>query len=173
MSPPVSLEVRPERRGDVPAVQALHAAAFGRAVEPDLLARLRDDPAWLPRLSLVAELDGALAGHVCCTRAQIAGRPVALGLGPLGVLPAHQGRGVGTVLVHAVVAAADALGEGVVVLLGDPAFYGRAAFVPARELEIDAPEASWGPHFQARRLAGWSADVHRGAFTYAAPFADV
>lgn len=144
MSRPASLRIRPEHFADVDEVQELHAIAFGRSLERDLLAELREDVGWLPRLSLVAELDGALVGHVCCTRAQIGGRPVALGLGPIGVLPERQKEGTGSILIHAVLAAADALDEGLVVLLGDPAFYSRMGFLAAHQLEVNAPRTQPG-----------------------------
>jgi len=57
-----------------------------------------------------------------------------------------------------------------VALLGDPAFYGRFGFVPGRSLGVEAPDASWGDHFQARPLTAYD-DSLRGGFTYADPFA--
>jgi predicted N-acetyltransferase YhbS len=93
-----------------------------------------------------------------------------LGLGPLGVLPEAQGRGVGTALVHALVAVAEACEERLVALLGAPAYYGRFGFVPASDLGIEAPDPAWGEHFQARHLTGPRVT---GRFRYAEPFARV
>jgi predicted N-acetyltransferase YhbS len=173
--------VRRERPADHAAVHALHRAAFARdpatgadrapaeIVEPRLVDELRDDDGFLPHLSLVAVVDDAVAGHVIATRARLepAGAQ-ALGLGPLGVLPAAQGRGVGTALVHALVAVAEAAGEPLVALLGDPAYYRRFGFRAAAEVGVDAPDPRWGGHFQAR----WLTEVpgSGGAFRYAAPF---
>jgi putative acetyltransferase len=165
--------VRRERPGDVAAVQALTRDAFAGAgtddpVEPHLLAELREDPGWLPALSLVAaDEDGTVAGHVVCTRGAIGEEP-ALGLGPIAVRPDRQGAGVGSALMHAVLGAAEALGEPAVVLLGDPRFYRRFGFVAAAELGIQPPVAAWAPYFQVRPLAGVPP---RGVFRYAAPFA--
>ncbi|HEX8203187.1 MAG TPA: GNAT family N-acetyltransferase, partial [Isosphaeraceae bacterium] len=91
----------------------------------------------------------------------------ALGVGPLGVLPEAQGRGIGTVLVHALLAVAEAAGEHLVALLGSPEYYRRMAFVASTELGIDPPDPAWGRHFQARSLAS---PVPRGTFRYAEPF---
>jgi putative acetyltransferase len=167
--------VRRERPGDVDRVREVHLAAFPTAVEATLVDGLRADAgAWLPELSLVAEdAAGGVAGHVVCTRATLDGVPVALGLGPLGVLPGHQRQGVGLALVHAVLGAADALAEPVVVLLGDPAYYSRYGFVTASTLGIEPPEPAWGVHFQARTLTAYDAGRHRGAFAYAKAFDDV
>ncbi|WP_328304299.1 GNAT family N-acetyltransferase [Actinomycetospora sp. NBC_00405] len=167
--------VRRERREDVDAVREVVAAAFagddGREpIEVGLLARLRDDPGWLPVYSLVAEEpDGPVVGHVVATRGDVDGRP-ALGLGPIAVHPKWQGRGVGSALVHAVLGAAEGRDEALVALLGDPAFYGRFGFRPAGDLGIVSPDPAWGAFFQARLLAG---PARRGFFRYAAPFAEL
>lgn len=172
--------VRRERPADHDAVRALHRAAFARdpasgearapadVVEARLVDELRADAGFLPHLSLVAVLDGEVAGHVVATRARVgpAGAP-ALGLGPLGVLPAVQGERVGTVLVHAVLAVAEAAGESLVALLGDPAYYRRFDFRPAADLGVAAPEPGWGAFFQARWLGEPGAG---GSFRYATPF---
>jgi putative acetyltransferase len=109
-------------------------------------------------------------GHVLCTRGFIDDTP-ALGLAPISVLPDRQGTGTGHALMHAVLGAAEATDEGVVCLLGEPAFYGRFGFRPAAELGITAPDPSWGSYFQARTLSG-SRDV-AGAFRYAEAFAEL
>jgi putative acetyltransferase len=133
---------------------------------------LRADSGWVPALSLVAELpSGDVVGHVVCSLGRISGGS-AVGLGPIGVLPPHQGTRVGEALMHAVLGAADALGQAVVVLLGHLDYYPRFGFVPAASMGIDAPDASWGEHFQARRLSAWTPAVG-GEFRYAAPFADL
>jgi putative acetyltransferase len=163
--------VRREVAADVPATAAIHAAAFGRDAEKDLVTALRASSAWLPRLSLVAEDGGRVVGHVVCTRARVADRP-ALGLGPLGVLPARQRSGVGSALTHAVVAAADALDEPLVVLLGHTDYYPRFGFRPAAGLGIESPDPSWGDHFQARPLSTYDSSI-RGPFAYAPPFNDL
>jgi putative acetyltransferase len=93
----------------------------------------------------------------------------ALGLGPVSVAPDRQKSGVGSALVRGVIAAADELGEPLMVLLGEPAYYSRFGFKPAAELGIAAPEPEWGDYFQARPLAAYDQAL-TGRFTYAAPF---
>lgn len=165
--------VRRETPADTAAVRAVVVAAFtrpdaGEPIEAGLLDRLREDPGWLPRLSLVAEDAGSVVGHVVCTRGHLGDVPV-LGLGPIAVRPDRQRAGIGQALVHAVLGAADALDEPLVVLLGNPDFYGRFGFGPAADLGIGSPDPAWGRYFQARPLAAWP-DGLTGAFRYAAPF---
>jgi putative acetyltransferase len=162
--------IRREQPSDEAVVAQLTVAAFAPSrVELRLLAELRAGPDWIPELSLVAVGgDGGLVGHVVCTRARL-GAGSAVGLGPISVRPDRQRAGVGSALMHAVLGAADALGEPVVCLLGDPAYYGRFGFRPASELGIEAPDPEWGAFFQARPLAAWTPAL-AGRFVYAEPF---
>lgn len=163
--------VRRQVSGDSAGIRAVHAAAFGGGgayvAESRLVDGLWQDGDAVPALSLVALADDVVVGHVMCSRASIGGCP-ALGLGPLGVLPVYQRRGVGQALMHAVLGAADALDEPAVVLLGDPAYYRRFGFVLAEPLGILPPEPSWGPYLQVRPLSAW--DSLRGTVRYAPAF---
>lgn len=163
--------IRREVPEDVAAIDAVHRAAFDGEVEAKLVTALRADAGWLPALSLVAVVDDAVVGHVVCTRATVDEVP-ALGLGPLGVLPERQRTGVGEALMHAVLGAADALDEPVVVLLGHTDYYPRFGFRPAVALGIVPPVADWGPHFQVRTLSAYRPAI-RGSFTYATPFQEL
>jgi putative acetyltransferase len=165
--------------GDESAIRRVHADAFGpqyageQPVEPQLVDDLRASGAYLGALSLVAVADGEIVGHVCCTRATLLprGDPV-LGLGPLGVRQSHQHRGVGGALVHAVLGAADALDEPLVVLLGHPDYYPRFGFRPAAEVGVEPENPEWIPFFQARTLTGYRPEL-RGRFRYAQPYNDL
>lgn len=167
--------IRQETLSDLDSIDAVHAAAFApveegsEPVEVQLVRALRADGGWVPALSLVAQsVDGRVIGHVVCTEGAISGGR-ALGLGPIGVMPDHQREGVGAALMHAVLAAADALGYTVVVLLGHTDYYPRFGFVPATSLGIMPSDPGWGEHFQARPLTAWTPEIS-GSFRYAAPF---
>ncbi|MFC3997769.1 GNAT family N-acetyltransferase [Nocardiopsis sediminis] len=174
--------IRRETPDDIPAIRAVTAAAFagvehaappvepgGEPGEATLVGWLRGDPGWIPELSLVAvDTVGEVIGHVVCTRGAVGDTP-ALGLGPVSVAPGRQGAGVGSALMHAVLGAADALGEPLVALLGDPKFYARFGFRPADDHGVAAPDGSWGEYFQVRTLTGHVGNM-TGTFCYAAPF---
>jgi putative acetyltransferase len=168
--------IRREIPSDQRAILDVHSAAFATsdgsiAVEALLVDQLRQDGDAIDPLSLVAEADGHVVGHVTCSRANVDGRP-SLGLGPLGVLPGFQHRGVGSALMHAVLAAADALDSPAVFLLGDPAYYRRFGFELAHPLGVLPPDPHWTQHFQVRTLSNWTADV-RGTFHYAPAFSAI
>jgi len=170
----VYASVRREEEGDHEAVARVIAEAFAREdpagfapLEVALVEALRCDAAWIPPLSLVAEVDGQVVGYALCTRATIADVAV-LALGPIGVLPPYQRHGIGTQLMNAMIVAAGLHGEAVICLVGDPAFYGRFGFSPASRLGIDPPDPQWGDAFQA--LVALSTTAPDGQFRYAAPF---
>jgi putative acetyltransferase len=155
------------------AIFAVHTAAFarpdgGEVPEANLVDALRDHGDVIPALSLVALIDKKVVGHVVCSRASIDECP-SVGLGPLGVLPTYQGRGIGQALMHGVLAAADALDEQAVVLLGDPGYYARFGFQLAQPLGILPTDPHWAEHFQVRPLNAWDGSLH-GTFHYATAF---
>jgi len=169
--------IRRESARDTGVIHAITAAAFAHPGQPPgqvppearLVDELRASRAWLPALSLVATTsDDEVIGHVLCTRGHISQVPV-LALGPLTVRPDSQRRGVGSALMHAILGAADALGEPLVALLGNPAYYSRFGFRLSSEYQIMPPRPEWQPHFQIRVLTSYQPPV-RGVFTYPEPF---
>ena len=176
------MRIRRSDTVDVASIRALTAAAFSSAThsappiddsgdpgEAPLVVWLLEHPTAIPELSLVAVDDaGELVGHVICSRGDIDGTP-SIGLGPISVRPDQQRSGVGSALMNSVFEAAEALGEPVVVLLGDPAYYSRFGFGPASDLGVLPPDPQWGDYFQARAIGAREA-VPTGTFRYAEPF---
>lgn len=132
---PAQVLIRPETSSDHAAVDALLSRAFDGPSEARLLRELRADEDLAQ--SLVAHVEGVVVGHVALS--PLRADATALALAPLAVHPALQRRGLGQSLTRAAVAAAD----GPVVVLGDPAFYGRLGFKPA---DLASPYA--GPALQ-------------------------
>ena len=168
--------IRRETERDADVIRAITTAAFaarrppGQTVpEARLVDELRAGPAWLPALSLVAVTPaGEVIGHVLGTRGHVGQDPV-LALGPLAVRPDHQRHGAGSALMHAILGAADALGEPLVALLGDPGYYRRFGFELSIAYQITPPRPEWQPHFQVRVLSEYQPRL-RGMFTYPEPF---
>lgn len=155
----------------VGAAFADQAAGDEPPVEVALSRTLVEDGHVPGELGLLAVDGEVVVGAVLGSIGRV-GDVEAIGLGPLAVTPDRQSTGVGSLLVHAVVGAADALGYPLAVLLGEPGFYARFGFVSAAELGVGSPDPAWGHHFQALRLSAWTPDA-RGLFRYAAPFDDL
>ena len=168
--------IRRETERDADVIRAITTAAFAQGRPPSqvvpearLIDELRASPAWLPALSLVAVTPaGEPIGHVLGTRGHVGPDPV-LALGPLSVRPDRQRHGAGSALMHAILGAADALGEPLAALLGDPAYYRRFGFELSTAYQITPPRAEWQPHFQVRTLTHYHPRL-RGMFTYPEPF---
>ncbi len=124
--------IRPECEADYPDVRRIHEQAFGRTAEAEVVEYLR--PKMSTLLSLVALRRGQPVAHAFFTRVVIeceSGYNRGVGLAPLAVLPEHQGTGLGTDLVRHGIAALKDRRHGVLVVLGEPAFYARFGFRPA------------------------------------------
>jgi len=164
--------IRAERAGEEHTIHALHLAAFGRELEPQIVDDLRPTEAYIPELSLVAEDEdeGAVVGHVLVSWARVepSGDRILL-LGPIGVLPDRQREGIGGALVRAALQGARALGEPCVALIGSPAYYERFGFVHSEPLGILAPEGAPSRPFQVVILDP-AAELPQGRVAYSTAF---
>jgi putative acetyltransferase len=116
-------------------------------------------------LELVAVEDGAVIGHILGARG-LPGSPGVVAVAPLCVSTDRQGEGVGSALMTELIARAEEQGWPAVVLLGDPAYYGRFGFTPAGRLGVIYETAGEdSPHFQMLRLSGFDPSI-RGVFRY-------
>jgi putative acetyltransferase len=142
--------LRPERPDDIDAIRRLTETAFKTAphaagTEHLIIDRLR--AAGALALSLVAEADGAVVGHVAFSPVSISdGSADWYGLGPISVNPARQGGGIGGKLIREGLERLKALGAAGCVLLGDPAYYGRFGFMSNARLTLDGVPPEYFMH---------------------------
>ena len=117
-----------------------------------------------PLIELVADEDGMVVGHLQAAPGPLDGAPTPVaGVAPVCVGAAHQGRGVGSALMAALVGAAEERRWPLLVLLGDPAYYERFGFEPAAPLGLSYPPVgATNPHFQARQTPRLHRGVARG-----------
>jgi putative acetyltransferase len=130
------VRIRPEQPRDLAAIRALVYQAFlddphrepgTPPIEHEIVDRLRARGALA--LSLVAEVDGEVIGHIAFSPVRVDGADVGwFGLGPVAVHPDRQGQGAGRALIEEGLARLRARGGGGVVLVGEPALYGRFGF---------------------------------------------
>jgi putative acetyltransferase len=162
--------IRPETVADRDAIAEVHRLAFGQDAEGQLVAALR--AGGFLRVSLVAEAAGRVVGHVLFGDLAIesaGGRVAALALAPLAVAPDHQRRGIGSALVREGLRLCVGRGDRIVIVVGDPAFYGRFGFSAPPAERLESPYA--GPAFQALELVPGALDGVAGAVVYPPPFA--
>ncbi len=168
----MSVEIRMEEAGDVLGIRETTRRAFGREVEARLVDDLRDGGHL--KLSLVAEREGRLVGHVMLSGAVIRterGEVEALALGPVSVLPEDQGRGVGSDLIIEALALCAHAGHRIVVLLGHPGYYPRFGFSAERAGNLSSAYA--GEAFMALELVPGALSGVVGRFEFAPPFGTV
>jgi putative acetyltransferase len=160
----MSTWIRPAHADDIDDIAKLNDAAFGQSAEGKIVRKLKRDGDSV--LSLIAHDDSQIVGHVQFFCIQIDGAPLAVGLGPMSVLPGRQRQGVGSGLVRTGLLALEGAGESLVFVLGHADYYPRFGFSADTAAPFDAPWS--GPHFMAKRLAD-SAPV-AGTLTYPAAF---
>ena len=158
---------REEQPDDVAAIHALHAEAFPSDAEARLVDALR--AAGRLTLSLVAERDGAVVGHVGFSPVTLPGARDGLGLAPVAVREAARRRGVADALIRAGLARADALGHGFVVVLGDPSYYARFGFTRAADRALRDAYGG-GDAFQVLELRAGALPPAGGLVEYAPEF---
>jgi putative acetyltransferase len=147
--------IRYARPADRPAIDAVLGAAFGRGDEAELVNRLRADEDVM--FELVAEEGGAIAGHILLSRLWADRAELYAALAPLAVHPDRQTSGLGSALVRASLETAREFGCHGILVLGDPAYYGRFGFSADTAQQVSAPY---------RGLAAFQAlALEDGAFT--------
>jgi putative acetyltransferase len=165
------VNVRRTRAADWAAVLEIHRRAFGRDDEARMADAVAAGDGFVAELSLVAESGGRVVGHVMSSWVGLEGSARRLlQLGPIGVLPEHQGRGIGSALMRASLEGARALGEPLLLLEGNPRYYARFGFVRADELGLlPPPEALYDWAFQVAVLDE-GAELPQGRVVYPPTF---
>jgi putative acetyltransferase len=151
------------------AVRAVNEAAFGRPDEADLVDRLRAEGVVL--LSLVAELERRVAGHILFSRMWIdtSDGPVeAAALAPMAVLPGYQRQGIGGQLIRHGLDLLRGRGERIVIVLGHPDYYPRFGFSSEKARSLESPFSPKA--FMAMELRAGAPDGVRGKVRYPAAF---
>ena len=162
------MEIRPERPGDEAEIAALITGAFAGAdhsdgTEANIVERLRQNGALT--LSLVAEIGGAIVGHVAYSKVTIDGTEAGwFGLGPVAVSPLHQRGGIGDRLIREGLDRLREIGSAGCVVLGDPAYYRRFGFVTDAGLRFPGPPPEY---FQSLPFIG---DIPNGVVAYHSAF---
>ena len=148
--------IRKEETKDYETVYSVVKRAFDSAEhadgnEHDLVNALRTGESFIPELSLVAVIDGEIAGHIMFTKAKVGDESV-LALAPLSVLPEYQKQGIGTALIKEGHRIAKELGYAYSIVLGSKNFYPRVGYLPAVDFGIRPSFDVPSENFMAYRL---------------------
>jgi predicted N-acetyltransferase YhbS len=148
------ITIRPERTDDGPAISDVVRRAYDNVIYSDhrehlMIERLRGTDAYIPELSLLAEIKNKAVGHILLTKASIGNghsAMEALALAPLSVVPEAQSQGVGKRLVGAAHRRAAELGFAAIVLVGIPSYYPQFGYERLSrypiKLPFDAPDGN-------------------------------
>lgn len=161
------MKIRPETDPDRAAIWTVNEQAFGETVVPKLVEAIRASARFVPDLSLVAEIDGQIVGHVMLSYVDLEpGTHRVLQVGPLAVLPPYQRRGIGSALMEEAIRLANGRGEPLLLIEGSPRYYGRFGFTRSDERGIESPPAAHGPqYFMVRPLQAYHPGL-RGQAVY-------
>ncbi len=165
--------IRKEEPKDYEIVYSIVKNAFDSAEhsdgnEQDLVNALRKGEAYIPDLSLVAEINGKIVGHIMFTRATVGGDSV-LVLAPLSVIPEYQRKGIGISLIKEGHKIADELGYQYSIVLGSQRYYSKAGYLPANTFGIKPPFDVPDENFMAYKIKEGVSDIH-GIVKYAKEF---
>ena len=165
--------IRPETKDDYRAAESLAREAFWNVYRPGCMEHYvlhcyRDDPAFVPELDFVMELNGELIGQVIYVRSEIDcddGRKVPImTFGPISIAPAYKRQGYGKQLLDYSMERAKEMGAGALAITGNIDFYGKSGFVPAKTKGVryaDDPEADY---FLIRQLTPGYLDGISGTY---------
>lgn len=170
----VELKLRTEQPADYRETENVTREAFWNLYSPGccehyLLHVMRDSPAFVPELDLVAERDGRIVGNVVSLRAVLHGDDgtdcEVLSLGPISVLPECQRQGIGGRLISRTRELARELGFRALLLCGDPDYYLYQGFVPAEMLGIRTADNMYAMALHVCELYDGALSGIRGAMS--------
>jgi len=155
------ISIRVEEARDYSPVEHLTREAFWDLYHPGcsehlIVHKIRDVPAFIRELSLVACDGDTVVGNIMYSRAKVVNAQnqefEVLCMGPIGVLPACQKKGIGSQLMNASIQKAKALGFRAVIIFGNPTYYHRFGFVNAQQYGITTPTGDNFDAFMALEL---------------------
>lgn len=133
--------LRTETVQDFEEVYKLNYLAFGnREDESILIERIRKSEEFVPELSIVAEMDNEIVGHLLLSKAIVEDHKkvsTVIVLAPIAVKPNCQKQGIGSELIEEGIRRCKALGYSIILLIGHPSYYPRLGFKPARKYGLE------------------------------------
>lgn len=166
------MNIREEVASDIEKIWKVNSDAFETNVEADLVNALRNSGC--PYLSLVAETENEIVGHILFTPVELSGNKLKImGLAPMAVLSIYQNKGIGSELVQAGLEHCRSLGYDAVVVLGHPNYYPKFGFIPSVKFGIKSEYEVPDEAFMILELIPGSLKNHEGVIKYHEAFNSV
>ena len=170
--------IRQENAADYKEIDNITRKAFDKSGElvADLINLIRESPNYIPALTLVADKDGKIVGHIMLSHLNLDDNGTlykVVTLSPISVEPKMQKKGIGSLLIKTVIKNADELGEPLIMLEGDPSYYTRFGFKSGKEFGISIALPHWAPEAaMVLPLSKYNQDI-KGKIIYPSYFAKV
>ncbi|MGJ5628934.1 GNAT family N-acetyltransferase [Nostoc sp. CALU 1950] len=165
------MNIRCETLTDYLAIAEVNTLAFGQENEAKLVEKIRHSDRYISELSLVAEVENVVVGHILFSYIDLVDEQTlqVLGLAPLAVRPLFQRKGIGSALIKAGLEIAETKKEAVVIVLGHPQFYTRFGFKTSVVYGIESPFPIPEEFFMVKPLQSYQ-ESYKGKVVYPSTF---
>lgn len=168
--------IRQELKEDLARIKEINDQAFGQEGEGRLVNKLREKDQFISELSLVAETDETVVGHILFYPVKINSnleKHTTLSLGPMSVLPKYQKKGIGGKLISEGLKRAKDVGFRSVIVVGHPEYYPKFGFTKASNWSIKVPFDSPDEAFMALEIVKGELQDKSGIIEYPLEFMEL
>lgn len=157
----MDIVIRNEKKEEQFIVEKVIRESFWDVYKPGcdehlMVNQLHQSKDFIPELDFVAECEGKIVGNIVCSYCRIVNDndlvencKDVIAIGPLGVLPEYQNKGIGKLLIEEVKRKSAEMGISGIVLYGNPQYYNRFGFIDAKEYIISTPDGENFEFFMA------------------------
>ena len=169
----MNIIIRQELKEDLARIKEINDQAFEQEDEGRLVNKLRENENFNPELSLVAEADKTVVGHILFYPVKIISENCeykTLSLGPMAVIPEFQKKGIGGKLIIEGLKRAEEFGFRSVIVVGHPTYYPKFGFIRAGNWNIRLPFDAPDEAFMALEIVNGELKDKPGVIEYPAEF---
>jgi len=171
----MNITIRREEDNDQIQIYEVNKLAFQQENEGKLIEKIRNTENFIPELSIVAEIDNRIVGHILFSKIKIVGKSVyeSLALAPMAVIPEFQKKGIGSELVKIGIKMAKKLGFDSIIVIGHKEYYPKFGFQRASKWNIKCPFEVPDEVFMAIELTEKAFEGKAGTVEYPDEFNEV
>lgn len=171
----MNITIRKEEENDHIQIYDVNKSAFQQENEGKSIEKIRKSENFIPELSIVAELNNRIVGHILFSKIKIVGDSnyQSLFLAPMAVIPEFQKRGIGSELIKRGMDKAKELGFNSIIVLGHKEYYPKFGFQRASRWGIKCPFEVPDDVFMAIELTEKALEGKAGTVEYPDEFNEV